>query len=92
MKAGACNIDDKLGWFTATSWKLWWTDREFYNLLVKGIWSPHFYRLFDADRPGARKKWDGARDAIIQVNKDVQAGLEQRKLERARNTEAAKTN
>ncbi|KAJ9614092.1 hypothetical protein H2200_002228 [Cladophialophora chaetospira] len=78
-----CDIDDQLGYFTWNSWRLWWRDREFYNLLANGIWSPHAYRLFNSSRPGGRKKWDGAREAIIRVNEDVGAGLEKRKRERA---------
>ena len=80
-----CDIDDQLGYFTWNSWKLWWQDRQFYDVLVNGVWSPHVYRLFDSSRPGGRKKWDGAREAIIRVNEDVKAGLEKRKRQRAQN-------
>ena len=83
-RMGGCNIDDKLGLCSLESWKLWWRDREFYNLLTHGLWSPHVFRVFDSDRPYGRKKWDGAREAIVRVNEDVKAGLEKRKMERAR--------
>ncbi len=78
-----CDFDDRLGYFTLNSWRLWWQDREFYNILANGIWSPHIYRLFDSTRPGGRRKWDGAQEAIIRVNKDVKAGLQRRRRERS---------
>ncbi|ETI19410.1 hypothetical protein G647_09243 [Cladophialophora carrionii CBS 160.54] len=80
---GGCNIDNHLGYFTADSWNLWWHDRRFYNLLVHGIYSPHFYRLFESSRPGGRKKWDGAREAIVRVNDEVRARLEKRREQEA---------
>jgi dimethylaniline monooxygenase (N-oxide forming) len=55
------------GWI---GWWFWWSDREFCRLLMTGVNSIHTARLFDG-RPGSRKKWDGARRAIIQANQDV---------------------
>jgi dimethylaniline monooxygenase (N-oxide forming) len=83
-KMGGCDLDDHLGYFTLESWKLWWSDRQTYKLLANGVWSPHVYRLFEPSRPGGRKKWGGAQQAIIRVNKDVNEGQERRKRERAR--------
>jgi dimethylaniline monooxygenase (N-oxide forming) len=80
---GGCNIDNHLGYFSPGSWKLWWHDRLFYNLLAYGIYSPHVFRLFESSRPGGRRKWDGAREAIVRVNEDVRAGPEKRRKERA---------
>ncbi|KAH7559856.1 dimethylaniline monooxygenase 2 [Bipolaris maydis] len=37
------------------------------SLLTGGIWSPHIHRVFD----GKRKRWDGAKETIIQTNKRV---------------------
>ncbi|KAJ9500880.1 hypothetical protein H2202_003438 [Exophiala xenobiotica] len=74
-----CEVAKYLDFFSLPAWKLWWQDREFSNLLVHGIWSPHLYRLFEPKRPGGRKKWDGAREAIERVNADVKAGRERRR-------------
>jgi dimethylaniline monooxygenase (N-oxide forming) len=61
---------------------LWWQDRQVYSILVNGIWSPHIYRLFDPSRPNGRRKWDGAREAIIRVNEHMKANMERRKKEK----------
>lgn len=79
MDQGGCNIDHQLGWFSLESWELWWKDRELHNILSYGIWSPHIFRMFESSRPGGRKKWDGAREAIIRVNEDVQARVNKHK-------------
>ena len=78
---GDCNLDNHLGYFGLDSWKLWWHDRPFYSLLANGIWSPHIYRLFDPTREGGRKKWIGARQAIIRVNEHVKANVDRREKE-----------
>ena len=46
-------------------WRFWLSDRQFCNLVMYGIDSPHFHRLFD----GRRKKWPGAKAAIEEANK-----------------------
>jgi dimethylaniline monooxygenase (N-oxide forming) len=40
---------------------------KFSQLLTAGIWSPHIHRVFE----GKRKRWEGAKEAIIQVNERV---------------------
>lgn len=70
-------VDEHLSSFSWKAWSFWWHDRSLARLMVDGISSPHFYRLFDT--PGGRKAWPGARGAIIQVNEDVKRGLEGRK-------------
>ena len=80
---GGCEVDSHLGYFSLASWKLWWFDRQFHNLLASGIWSPHVYRLFSTSRLNGRKTWVGARDAIIRVNDHVKARLDGRRQERA---------
>lgn len=49
------------GW---KGWMFWLRDRRFCNLLMGGVYSPHLFRLFE----GKRKKWDGAREAIVRAN------------------------
>ena len=82
-RMGGCEIDDHLGYFSLNSWELWWYERQFYDTLVHGLWSPHVYRLFDTSLPYGRKRWDGAREAIINVNEHVKAGIDRRRKERA---------
>ncbi|KAK5730031.1 hypothetical protein LTR17_011434 [Elasticomyces elasticus] len=62
-------LDEHLSYSSAAAWRLWWQDRELSKLLMDGIYSPHAYRLFDSE--GRRKKWDGARKAIVKVNEDI---------------------
>ena len=52
-------------------WRFWLSDRQFCNLVMYGIDSPHFHRLFD----GRRKKWSGAKVAIEEANKLVEEKL-----------------
>lgn len=42
-------------------------DMKLSSLLIGGMDTPFNLRLFD----GKRKKWDGAREAIINVNEEV---------------------
>ncbi|KAK3652456.1 hypothetical protein LTR56_005167 [Elasticomyces elasticus] len=62
-------LDEHLSYTSAAAWRLWWQDRQLSRLLYDGIYSPHAYRLFDSE--GRRKKWDGAREAIVKVNEDI---------------------
>lgn len=45
-------------------WRFWWRESKLCKLLLDGVDSTHMYRLFD----GRRKKWDGAKDAILAAN------------------------
>ena len=54
---------ENLGWGWQ-AWKFWWSDRELYKMIMDGIDTSFVYRLFD----GRRKKWDGAREAIMRTN------------------------
>jgi dimethylaniline monooxygenase (N-oxide forming) len=78
-KTIGCEVATHLGFFSPKAWQLYWSDPKFSRLLCHGIWSPHVYRLFEPKRPGGRKRWDGAREAIERVNADVQVGLEERR-------------
>ena len=56
-------MNEMLGWGWQ-AWAFWWNDRKLYKLLMDGIDTPFAYRLFDGRRP----KWDGAKEAILQIN------------------------
>jgi len=60
-------VNEKLG-YGWEGWKFWWKDRELCNLMIKGVMTPFMYRIFD----GRRKKWEGAREAILKANKMVE--------------------
>nr|XP_019007592.1 uncharacterized protein I206_07606 [Kwoniella pini CBS 10737]OCF46373.1 hypothetical protein I206_07606 [Kwoniella pini CBS 10737] len=62
-------VNEYLGW-GRKGWTFWWNDREFYNLIVRGVNTPFLYRLFEG-REGGRKKWDGARKEIWKANGKV---------------------
>ncbi|KAK5061309.1 hypothetical protein LTR84_007851 [Exophiala bonariae] len=66
-KAAGVHISDHLG-YGLTGWKFWYEDKEFCKMLMDGIYSPHFLRLFQSDR---RKAWGGARVAIENANERV---------------------
>nr|OQO16618.1 hypothetical protein B0A51_14119 [Rachicladosporium sp. CCFEE 5018] len=62
-------------WTSWRCWKLWWSDRKFYKMLLDGVMSPHAWRLFDMGR--GRKVWSGAREAVEKANADMRV-LEER--------------
>lgn len=66
-KAAGVRVSDHLG-YGLSGWKFWYEDKEFCKMLMDGIYSPHFLRLFESDR---RKAWKGARAAIENVNERV---------------------
>ncbi|KAJ0302779.1 hypothetical protein COL5a_004600 [Colletotrichum fioriniae] len=61
-------LPEHLG-YNLNGWSFWIRDRQFCNMLMDGLLSPHAYRLF----PGKRKAWPGAREAIIAMNVDREA-------------------
>ena len=65
-RAAGTNLSENLG-YGLQGWKFWLIDREFCNLCMTGIDSPHLHRLF----AGRRKKWPGARAAIEAANRDL---------------------
>lgn len=85
QETAGINLDENLAWTSLKAWKFWWNDRKFCNLLIDGIHTPIFYRLFDSDR---RKKWDGARAAIEKMNADVRRDVEMRKAARKQKEKA----
>lgn len=65
--AAGLGLKKNLG-YGPMGWYFWLTDKEFCKMMMDGLLLPFHYRLFD---DGKRKKWDGARDEIIRVNKDL---------------------
>ncbi|RDW64519.1 flavin-containing monooxygenase [Aspergillus mulundensis] len=61
-------VYEKLG-YGAEGWRFWWWEREFCGTLMHGMFSPHTYRLFEG---GRRKRWDGARDEILRVVREIE--------------------
>ncbi|KAM5342428.1 hypothetical protein ACJ41O_013394 [Fusarium nematophilum] len=66
-QAAGTGVTDRLGCFSWEAWKLWWSDRKFYNELMDGLDAPAVYRLFDTGR--GRKPWAGARESIVKINR-----------------------
>ncbi|KAF9776439.1 hypothetical protein IL306_005374 [Fusarium sp. DS 682] len=69
-KAAGAQVYEHLGW-GLKGWKLWWSDRALYKMLMDGVFTPFVWRVFDGE--GKRKKWDGAREAIEKVNAELAA-------------------
>lgn len=65
-EAAGTGVGTKLG-YGLEGWKFWWNERKLCDLLMTGVYTPHIYRLFD----GKRKKWDGAKQAIVDVNESL---------------------
>lgn len=75
-EVSGANVARHLSYTSVDAWKFWWKDRELCGMALDGIFSPHIHRLFESER---RKKWDGARDAIVKVNKDIKEKVRKRK-------------
>ena len=80
-KAAGTGVTERIACFSLEAWKLWWSDRRFYNLIMDGVNVPAVYRLFDTGR--GRKPWSGARAQIEQVNETVKAMGEAYKKEKS---------
>ncbi|KAH9883463.1 flavin-containing monooxygenase-like protein [Xylariomycetidae sp. FL2044] len=72
------------GMFNYRTWKLWWNDRELYNLCTKGILSPLVHRVCET---GGRKAL--ARDVAVQELKRVNEQCE--RATRAKQQELAQS-
>ena len=67
--AAGNGVNESLGWGWQ-GWKFWCTEQRLYRKLVDGMDTPHLYRLFDGRKAeGARKRWEGARQAIEAANR-----------------------
>ncbi|KAK5662305.1 hypothetical protein OQA88_8211 [Cercophora sp. LCS_1] len=60
---------ENLGWGWK-GWKFWWKDRKMYSLMNHGVETAHGFRFFDGGE-GRRRKWEGARKAIVHMNEQV---------------------
>ncbi|KAK0904076.1 hypothetical protein LTR57_018877 [Friedmanniomyces endolithicus] len=69
-------LDEHLSYTSLAAWRLWWEDRELSGLLMDGVYSPHAWRLFESG--GRRKRWEGARGAMVGVNRDVKEKVRRR--------------
>jgi dimethylaniline monooxygenase (N-oxide forming) len=65
--AAGTGLKDNIGW-NLNAWKLWWSDAELYKALAHGASTPHAYRLFET---GKRAVWSDARQAILNVNAEI---------------------
>ncbi|EPS36293.1 hypothetical protein H072_10174 [Dactylellina haptotyla CBS 200.50] len=63
-------INEKLGWGWE-GWSFWWNERQLYHMIMDGVDTVFLQRLFDGRGEKARKKWPGARDAILRANSIV---------------------
>ena len=57
-----------VSFFSWKSWKFYWSDPSLHKMLLDGPPTAHALRLFET---GGRKAWPGAKDAIVQANKDA---------------------
>ena len=62
-------VNERLGSWNLEAWKLWWSDRSWYKMLMDGPDVPAAYRLFDTGR--GRKPWPGAREQIEKINAQI---------------------
>ncbi|KAH9204067.1 dimethylaniline monooxygenase 2 [Leptodontidium sp. 2 PMI_412] len=67
-KAAGTGVNDNLG-YGWRGWLFWLKCRSFCQSLMNGINSPHLWRLFE----GRRRKWAGAKEALIRVNEDAKS-------------------
>jgi dimethylaniline monooxygenase (N-oxide forming) / hypotaurine monooxygenase len=65
--AAGTGLYDNIGW-SWKAWKLWWSDPELYKALAHGVTTPHGHRVFET---GKRAVWKDARQAILDVNAEV---------------------
>ncbi|KAH6721062.1 flavin monooxygenase-like protein [Leptodontidium sp. MPI-SDFR-AT-0119] len=61
--AAGTGVDEKLG-YGLEGWKFWMKEKKLSGLMMRGVMTPFMYRFFD----GRRKRWDGAREAILHAN------------------------
>ncbi|KAF3918752.1 hypothetical protein ABW21_db0200991 [Orbilia brochopaga] len=65
--ASGNGVNESLGWGWE-GWKFWLREPRLYYLIMDGVDTSHLQRLFDGKGERGRKKWDGARDAILRAN------------------------
>ena len=67
-EAAGTQMYEHVGWGWK-AWALWWRDKELYNALAHGPATAYGHRLFGT---GKRRVWSGARQAVVEVAKDVE--------------------
>ncbi|OKL59424.1 hypothetical protein UA08_05064 [Talaromyces atroroseus] len=65
------------GWVNWRAWKLWLQDRQFYNLLQNGVFTPAIWRLFKTGKRRAAS-WDECKQMIISENKRAETARQAR--------------
>ncbi|KAK6353456.1 hypothetical protein TWF696_005420 [Orbilia brochopaga] len=65
--ASGNGVNESLGWGWE-GWKFWISNPRLYYLIMDGVDTSYLQRLFDVHGERGRKKWDGARDAILRAN------------------------
>ncbi|KAF3907848.1 hypothetical protein ABW20_dc0101101 [Dactylellina cionopaga] len=53
------------GW---KAWKFWWNERKLYYLLMDGVDTAYVQRLFEGRGEKGRRRWEGARAAVLRAN------------------------
>ncbi|KAE8442765.1 hypothetical protein EG329_002853 [Mollisiaceae sp. DMI_Dod_QoI] len=74
-EAAGTGVDDFLG-YGRKGWAFWWRDRKMRGLMMTGVMTPFMYRFFEVEgREGreGRKRWEGAREAILHANELAKA-------------------
>ncbi|KAH7369630.1 flavin monooxygenase-like protein [Rhexocercosporidium sp. MPI-PUGE-AT-0058] len=66
--AAGTGVDEKLG-YGLEGWKFWVKERKLSGLMMRGVMTPFMFRVFE----GRRKKWEGAREAIVHANELARA-------------------
>lgn len=78
-EATGTGVNEKLG-YGIKGWVFWLREKKFCDMLMKGVFSPHVFRVFEGNK---RKGWGGARAAIEKANESVKAV----KIKTVRNSE-----
>ena len=62
--AAGTGMYERMGW-GLEAWRAWWADRQLWNIMARGVYTPHMYRVFET---GKRSVWEGARREVVRVN------------------------
>ncbi|CZR67488.1 related to flavin depend monooxygenase that catalyses the oxidation of rubrofusarin to 9-hydroxyrubrofusarin [Phialocephala subalpina] len=66
-EAAGTGVDDYLS-YGRKGWGFWLKDRKMSGLMMRHVMTPFQYRYFEVPGRDGRKKWEGARDAILHAN------------------------
>ncbi|KAF8850813.1 FAD/NAD(P)-binding domain-containing protein [Acephala macrosclerotiorum] len=66
-EAAGTGVDDYLS-YGRKGWGFWWKDRKLSGLMMNGVMTPFQYRFFEVPGRDGRKRWEGAREAILHAN------------------------